>query len=49
MLSLNTDKHDMPHWKDTWKVLVYDQFCRDLLSPIFKVKDLRQEGVTLHM
>lgn len=49
MLSLNGSNNDTVHWKSVWKVLVIDQFCRDLLSPILKVKDLRDEGVTLHM
>ena len=33
----------------TWKVLIYDAYCRDLLSPILHMKDLKREGVTLHL
>jgi hypothetical protein len=32
-----------------WKVLVLDQFCFDVLGPLFKVGDLRAMGVTLVM
>jgi hypothetical protein len=34
---------------DTWKVLVYDQDCRDIISPLMNIGALRQKGVTLHM
>jgi hypothetical protein len=36
--------------KDTpsWKVLIYDQFGRDIISPLLKVNDLRESEVTLH-
>ncbi len=32
-----------------WKVLIYDMFCRDVISPIMTVSKLRENGVTLHM
>ena len=34
---------------DTWKVLIYDQDCRDIISPLMNIGALRQKGVTLHM
>ncbi|KAI9920998.1 hypothetical protein PsorP6_000904 [Peronosclerospora sorghi] len=36
-------------WGDQWKVLIYDKFCRDIISPILKLHELRKKGVTLHM
>ncbi|TDH73646.1 hypothetical protein CCR75_004255 [Bremia lactucae] len=36
-------------WGDQWKVLIYDRFCRDIISPILKLHELRKKGVTLHM
>ena len=33
----------------TYKVLVLDRFCRDLLAPLMRVNDLRKHGVTLHL
>ena len=33
----------------TWKVLIYDKYCRDIISPLFKVGELKQMNVTLHM
>ncbi|RHY30492.1 hypothetical protein DYB32_004277 [Aphanomyces invadans] len=36
-------------WGEQWKVLVYDNFCRDIISPILKLHELRKKGVTLHM
>jgi hypothetical protein len=40
---LNTD------FNDQWKVLIYDKDCRDIISPLLNVGDLRQKGVTLHL
>merc|ERR1711865_636645 len=34
---------------EKWKVLVYDEFCRDVISPLLRVGDLRKLGVTLHL
>ena len=49
MLRLNATTDASGFHQDVWKVLIYDQFCRDLISPLMNVKDLRSEGVTLHM
>jgi hypothetical protein len=32
-----------------WKVLIYDQFGQDVISPLLKVGDLREHGITVHM
>ncbi|KAJ2481351.1 Vesicle trafficking between the ER and Golgi [Coemansia sp. RSA 2320] len=32
-----------------WKVLVFDAFCRDVVSTVLRVNDLRDNGVTVHM
>ena len=52
MLNFNNPVHQGQSLSTTdnlWKVLILDTFCRDILAPLFKVGDLRQEGVTLHM
>ncbi|KAL6068512.1 Sec1 domain containing protein 1 [Balamuthia mandrillaris] len=36
-------------WQEVWKVLVYDDVGRDIISPLFKVGDLRKLGITLHL
>lgn len=33
----------------TWKVLVYDTFCKEVVAPLLKVGGLRNNGVTLHL
>lgn len=33
----------------TWKVLVYDKFCQEVVVPLLKVGGLRNHGVTLHL
>ncbi|PVU84626.1 hypothetical protein BB559_007509 [Furculomyces boomerangus] len=32
-----------------WKALIFDSFCRDIVSTVLKVSDLRENGVTVHM
>ncbi|CAG8488348.1 26627_t:CDS:2 [Dentiscutata erythropus] len=32
-----------------WKVLIFDEFGRDIISSVLKVADLRDNGVTVHM
>ncbi|KAL2196185.1 Sec1-like protein [Corynascus similis CBS 632.67] len=32
-----------------WKLLVFDDFGRDVISPVLQVSDLRSMGVTMHM
>ncbi|CAK4079657.1 unnamed protein product [Aphanomyces euteiches] len=44
-----TDATNTDRWGEQWKVLVYDHFCRDIISPILKLHELRKKGVTLHM
>ncbi|OAF65321.1 hypothetical protein A3Q56_06953 [Intoshia linei] len=32
-----------------WKILIYDNYGRDIISPLFSVKQLRENGITLHL
>ncbi|GLJ52247.1 hypothetical protein SUGI_1111470 [Cryptomeria japonica] len=34
--------------EEVYKVLILDTFCRDILSPLIRVKDLRKHGITLY-
>ncbi|KAG9452643.1 hypothetical protein H6P81_005547 [Aristolochia fimbriata] len=34
--------------EEVYKVLILDKFCRDVLSPVIHVKDLRKHGITLY-
>ncbi|KAF7256389.1 hypothetical protein EG68_06816 [Paragonimus skrjabini miyazakii] len=47
MLNFNSPPtaNDVPQWK----ILIYDQLGRDIISPLLSVKDLRALGVTLHL
>ena len=31
-----------------WKILILDNYSKDILSTTVKVQDLREQGVTLH-
>lgn len=33
----------------SWKVLVYDEFGQEIISPLLTVKELRDFGVTAHL
>ncbi|KAG0263973.1 Vesicle trafficking between the ER and Golgi [Mortierella polycephala] len=40
----------IPMAADTeWKVLIFDNFGRDVISSVLRVNDLRENGVTVHM
>jgi hypothetical protein len=53
MLDLNRDASmggaDDRAWQNPWKVLVYDAYCRDIISPLLTVGDLRKRGITLYL
>jgi hypothetical protein len=49
MLALNASPDSRGYGQEIWKLLVFDTVGRDVLSPLFKVGDLRREGITLHM
>uniref|UniRef100_A0A8C1B851 Sec1 family domain-containing protein 1 n=1 Tax=Cyprinus carpio carpio TaxID=630221 RepID=A0A8C1B851_CYPCA len=35
--------------ESVWKVLIYDRFGQDIISPLLSVKELRDMGITLHL
>jgi hypothetical protein len=35
--------------EDLWKVLIYDRLGQDVISPLLKVNELRECGITVHM
>jgi hypothetical protein len=49
MLNFNNPVDSKTSWQENWKILIYDNFCRDMISTLFKVADLRKHGVTLHL
>jgi sec1 family domain-containing protein 1 len=60
MLNLNTKSEVIPASSENsivplannepvWKVLIFDEFGRDIISSVLKVNDLRENGVTVHM
>ncbi|XP_041468970.1 sec1 family domain-containing protein 1-like [Lytechinus variegatus] len=49
MLNLNAVPTKASLAEPAWKVLVYDRFGQDVISPLLSVKELRDMGVTLHL
>ena len=49
LLNLNSPVDSKTHFQEHWKLLIYDAQCRDIISTLFKVADLRKHGVTLHL
>eukprot|EP01114_Cavostelium_apophysatum_P002585 TRINITY_DN12296_c0_g1_i1.p1 TRINITY_DN12296_c0_g1~~TRINITY_DN12296_c0_g1_i1.p1 ORF type:complete len:628 (+),score=163.71 TRINITY_DN12296_c0_g1_i1:113-1996(+) len=49
MFNFNKPSDAKETWDEPWKVLIYDVFCRDIISPLLRVGDLRKHGITLHM
>jgi len=48
---LNIGDGEQQNWggNQTWKVLVYDNFCKELIAPLLKIGGLRNQGVTIHL
>ena len=44
MLNLNSSKSE-----NSWKILVFDEYGRDIIAPLLTVKELRECGVTLNL
>ncbi|XP_037098251.1 sec1 family domain-containing protein 1 isoform X1 [Syngnathus acus] len=49
MLNFNTPPVKNATSEPVWKVLIYDRFGQDIISPLLSVKELRDMGVTLHL
>ncbi|XKL67187.1 hypothetical protein PGB90_010607 [Kerria lacca] len=50
MLNLNEPMSMYSSGQETnWKILVYDRFGQDIISPLISIKELRELGVTLHV
>lgn len=48
MLNLGAQTDQLWGGSQTWKVLVYDKFCQEIVAPLLKVGGLRNHGVTVH-
>eukprot|EP00927_Polykrikos_kofoidii_P065681 TRINITY_DN61412_c0_g1_i1.p1 TRINITY_DN61412_c0_g1~~TRINITY_DN61412_c0_g1_i1.p1 ORF type:complete len:655 (-),score=92.91 TRINITY_DN61412_c0_g1_i1:358-2268(-) len=49
MLSIGAAEEQHGGAAQTFKVLVYDKFCQDVIAPLLKVGGLRKHGVTLNL
>ena len=49
MLNFNVPATKSSSAEPQWKVLIYDRFGQDIISPLLTVKELRELGVTLHL
>ncbi|XP_056401227.1 sec1 family domain-containing protein 1 isoform X2 [Hyla sarda] len=49
MLNFNVPLVKSTAGEPVWKVLIYDRFGQDIISPLLSVKELRDMGVTLHL
>uniref|UniRef100_A0A8C2XHZ0 Sec1 family domain-containing protein 1 n=1 Tax=Cyclopterus lumpus TaxID=8103 RepID=A0A8C2XHZ0_CYCLU len=49
MLNFNAAPLKNTAAEPVWKVLIYDRFGQDIISPLLSVKELRDMGITLHL
>ncbi|XP_073978466.1 sec1 family domain containing Slh isoform X1 [Rhodnius prolixus] len=49
MLNLNQPESKVIAPEPVWKVLIYDRYGQDIISPLISVKELREMGITLHV
>ena len=48
MLNLNSSE-PLAASEPIWKVLIYDSLGQDVISPLLKVNEIREQGITLHL
>ncbi len=49
MLNLNIVQETIQGQGPEWKVLIYDRLGQDVISPLLKVNELRENGITVHL
>ncbi|RZF38555.1 hypothetical protein LSTR_LSTR006150 [Laodelphax striatellus] len=49
MLNLNQPQTKLMAAEPVWKILIYDRYGQDIISPLISIKELRELGVTLHV
>lgn len=49
VLNLNQPVSNSLAVEPVWKLLILDSYGKDIISPLIKVKQLRELGVTLHL
>eukprot|EP00117_Sycon_ciliatum_P018072 scpid60804/ scgid5571/ Sec1 family domain-containing protein 1; SLY1 homolog; Syntaxin-binding protein 1-like 2 len=49
MINFNAPLKSTTAEEPAWKVLVYDKYGQDIISPVLSVPELRDRGVTLHL
>uniref|UniRef100_A0A8C2GAC3 Sec1 family domain-containing protein 1-like n=1 Tax=Cyprinus carpio TaxID=7962 RepID=A0A8C2GAC3_CYPCA len=49
MLNFNAPPLKNTTAEPVWKLLIYDRFGQDIISPLLSVKELRDMGITLHL
>lgn len=47
--NLPVEEGTLSAFSGEWKVLVYDDYCKDIMTPLLTVNDLRKQGVTLNL
>ena len=49
MINFNQPVTKTSVMEPSWKILVYDRYGQDIISPLLSVKELQELGVTLHL
>ena len=48
MLNFGVDA-EADNWAETWKIVVFDDTGKDVISELLKIGELRKQGVTLNL
>eukprot|EP00484_Ammonia_sp_Unknown_P006025 CAMPEP_0197075786 /NCGR_PEP_ID=MMETSP1384-20130603/211784_1 /TAXON_ID=29189 /ORGANISM="Ammonia sp." /LENGTH=669 /DNA_ID=CAMNT_0042514635 /DNA_START=53 /DNA_END=2062 /DNA_ORIENTATION=- len=40
---------DSLHQEEPWKIIIYDDYCREIIAPLFSVQELQSFGITLYL
>jgi hypothetical protein len=49
LINLNQSVVDASAAEPVWKIIVFDKYGQDIISPLLNIRDLRELGVTLHL
>eukprot|EP01083_Nonionella_stella_P245196 852552_1 len=47
--SNSTSRDNEDNIIEPWKIIIYDEYCRDILTPLFSVQELQSKGITLYL
>lgn len=45
----NSTSDNEENINEPWKIIIYDEYCREIIAPLFSVQELQSFGITLYL